>query len=287
MNRARQFRRRISYFPAFFSITLVLFLAGTFGLFIIHTNSLKNYIKENVQLSIYFKDDVNNADIQNLQHKLEAEPYVKSARFISKEDGLKLMNEKYGADQMKILGYNPIPNSIDLYFNPEYVAPDSLSILKTQLEKNISVREVSYDALVVQNINRNIRLAAIVLLSLALLMCLVSIALINNTVRLTFYSKRFIIKSMQLVGATRNFIRAPYILKGAILGLCSSVFACVLLISVMYFVNTRLIDLSEITNKMYISLLMVTMVATGVVISSLSSYFAVNRYLRIKLDDLF
>jgi cell division transport system permease protein len=287
MERVKKFRRRFSYFPAFFSISLVLFLAGLFGLFIIHAGSIKDYIKENVQLSIYFKDDVKTDDIQSLRAKLAAEHYVRDAKFISKEDGLKLLEQEIGGNQEEVLGYNPVPNTIDIYFKPDYVAADSLSRLKAELEKNISIREVSYDAPVVQNIDRNVRIAAIVLLSLALLMSLVSIALINNTIRLTFYSKRFTIKSMQLVGATRNFIRQPFIFRGAALGLCSSVFACALLVGVLYAVNTRLVDLSQITNKVYVAGLMILVLLTGVFISSLSSYFAVNRYLRLKLDELF
>jgi cell division transport system permease protein len=287
MERVKQFRRKISYFPAFFSISLVLFLSGLFGLFIIHAGSLKDYIKENVQLSIYFKDNVNTADIISLQKKLQSEPYVKSSRFVSKEDGLKLLDDELGANQEDILGYNPVPNTVDVFFNPGYVALDSLGKLKTELEKNINIREVSYPTPVVQNIDRNVRIAAIVLLSMALLMSLVSIALINNTIRLTLYSKRFIIKSMQLVGATRIFIRKPFILRGAVLGLCSSIFACCLLIGVLYTVNTHLIDLSQITNPLYIAALMVVILIVGILISALSSYFAVNRYLRLKLDELF
>lgn len=265
----------------------MLFLTGLFGLFILHANALKEITRENVQLSIYFKDDVKEADILSIQKQLESQPFVKTAKYVSKDEALHAMEKEMGENPSSLLGFNPFPNSIDVHFKPDFVTIDSLTLIKSQLEQKVSVREVNFDALMVQNIDRNIRIAGIVLLSLATIMGLVSIALINNTIRLTLYSKRFLIKSMELVGATGGFIRRPFIYKGFGLGLLSSLFACMLLLSGLYFLTQKFEDLERLQNFTLIGMLMFMLILLGMLISGLSSYFAINKYLKMKLDDLF
>lgn len=282
---ARFYKRRISYLPTFFSISLVLFLAGMLGLFIVNANIMKEKIKEDVALSIYFNDEVSEPDIIKVQKKLETEHYVKDAKYISKEEGVKLW--PLGEQGVKLLGFNPIPNSIDVHFKPGFVVFDSLNAIKTALEKNPGVREVQFDQNVVANIDKFVRIAGIVLGSLALLMALVSIALINSAIRLNMYSRRFLIKSMQLVGATKNFIRRPFIMTGLITGVCSAVFAGILLSGSIYFLSKKFDFMVMLNDQVQLGIVLLSLLIAGALISILSSYFAINKYLKLKLDDLF
>jgi cell division transport system permease protein len=294
---SRFYKRRISYLPTFFSISLVLFLAGLLGFFVLNGNGIKEKIREDIALSIYFKDTVSEAAMMQIRDRLKAQPFVKDAAYISKEEGAK--NWPLGKEGVKLLGFNPIPNSIDVHFQPGFVAYDSLNNLKASLEKNTAVRDVDFDKNVVENIDFIVRRAGIILASLALLFSLVSIALINNAIRLNMYSRRFLIKSMQLVGATKNFIRRPFILTGIITGAISALFAATLLIAFIFFGNKySLMSFSvnmfswaneSVNHNIWLqsALIMLAMLAVGVLITGLSSYFAINKYLKLKLDDLF
>jgi cell division transport system permease protein len=282
---ARFYKRRISYLPTFFSISLVLFLAGLLGLFLLNANAMKESIKENVEMSIFFKDEVAVPDILAIQKKLSAERYVKDATYIDKETGAKLW--PLGAQGVKLLGFNPIPNSIDVHFKSGFVAFDSLNSLKTSLEKNPGIREIQFDHDVVSNIDKFVRTTGIVLAGLALLMALISIALINSAIRLNMYSRRFLIKSMQLVGATKNFIRRPFIVTGVVTGICSALFAGVLLGIGIYIVSRKFEYLLVLNNYMQMGIILIGLLVMGTLIAGLSSYFAINKYLKLKLDDLF
>jgi cell division transport system permease protein len=282
---ARFYKRRISYLPTFFSISLVLFLAGLLGLFLLNANAMKESIKENVEMSIFFKDEVTVPDILAIQKKLSAERYVKDATYIDKETGAKLW--PLGAQGVKLLGFNPIPNSIDVHFKSGFVAFDSLNSLKTSLEKNPGIREIQFDHDVVSNIDKFVRTTGIVLAGLALLMALISIALINSAIRLNMYSRRFLIKSMQLVGATKNFIRRPFIVTGIVTGICSALFAGVLLGIGIYIVSRKFEYLLVLNNYMQMGIILLGLLVMGTLIAGLSSYFAINKYLKLKLDDLF
>lgn len=284
----KQFKKRtVSYLPAFLSITLVIFLGGLFGIFLLHAGKLKKEIKENLQLNVYFKDDAREADIIRLQKQMEAIPYVIGVKYTSKDEALKKWQQDLGENPMSVLDFNPFPNSLDVRFQSDYVAVDSLEQIKNKLEKNLSVREVTFDKAIVSNIDRNIKMVGLILLSFALLMGLVSITLINNTIRLTLYSKRFLIKSMQFVGATQNFIRRPFIIKGILLGFLSGIFAALLLMLTLYIVTYYFPNLEALQNYIHIGLLLFLIIIIGIAVSGLSSYFAINRYLKLKLDDLF
>lgn len=283
----KKLRRRVSYIPTFFSISLVLFLTGLFGLFILNANALKQSIKEDVQLSLYFKDNVNEADIMRIQGKLETEPYVRTAVYISKDAALKKWERDNGDNPDSLLGFNPFPNSVDVHFRAGFVAIDSLNKLKTDLEKNPAVREVNYNKVVVDNIDRYISMAGLILISLALIMAIVSIMLIYSAIRLTMYSRRFLIKSMQLVGATKNFIRKPFIVKGVAIGLGGGIFACLLIVAGLYMLVRKFPFFSVLQDYTQLGILLVIILILGVCISGLSSYFAINKYLKLKLDDLY
>ena len=281
------FRTNLSYLPAFLSISLVIFLLGFLCLFMLELNSLKKAIKEDVRMSIYFRDEANDSLLTSVQKGLDKEHYVLNTKYISKEEGLKIISSSVGEKPDSLLGFNPIPKTIEVRFKDYFVTEDSLARLQKGFENEKNVREVGFDKQEVKNIDRNINRVGLILLGIAILMGLISIALINNTVRLTLYSKRFIIKSMQFVGATRGFIMRPFLYSGIFIGLGGGILACLMLIACinilgMYFPISQLIH-----NYTQVGLVMAGIVVLSLFICLISSYFAINRYLRLKLDDLF
>jgi cell division transport system permease protein len=192
-----------------------------------------------------------------------------------------------GAEGIKLLGFNPIPNSIEVHFRSGFVAIDSLNMVKTALEKNPGVREAAFDNDVVSNLDKTMRLAELLLLGLSLLIAVLSIGLINSAIRLNMYARRFLIKSMQMVGATRNFIRKPFILAGIAIGFCGALFAACLLIASVMLIPEKFRLLFAIHSYFEPAVLLFSLIIMGVLIAGLSSYFAINKYLKLKLDDLF
>jgi cell division transport system permease protein len=283
----KKLRRKLSYLPTFISVTLVLFLTGLLALFLVNITKLKDITKENVEFSIYFKDDAREGDIIRIQQQVQNEPFVKSVKYISKDEAIKQWQKDNGDNPAQLLGFNPFPNSIDVHFKADFVQLDSLNKLKSEFEKNINVREVSFNRYVVANMDRNMRLIGIILLSLAAVMAFISIILIYSTIRLTLYARRFIIKSMQLVGATRRFIRRPFVWRGIMLGFFSGLFAVLLLGTGLYFLLQYFTELSLLINYTETAALFIAIILLGIIITFFSTWFAVNRYLKVKLDDLF
>ena len=196
------------------SITLVLFMLGLLGLTVLHARKLSDYVKENIGFRVYMKSTVREAGIMQLQKILDATEYVKSTEYITPEQAAEELSRDLGEDFIDFLGYNPLPPAIDLRLKASYANVDSLEMIETELMKNEDVKEVFYVKSLVHLINSNIRKISILLLGFSGLLLIIAIALINNTIRLSVYSKRFIIRSMQLVGATQSFIRRPFIFKG-------------------------------------------------------------------------
>jgi len=209
-------RRRLkgSYFTTIVSISLVLFMLGLLGLIILHTKKLSDYVKENIGFSIIMKGDVKEAGIIQLQKILDATPYIKSTKYITKEEAGQEFEEELGEDFTAFLGYNPLLPTIEVRFKAEYANNDSLTIIKDKILANSNVKEVWYQESLVDVVNKNVRKIGIIILGFSALLLIIAVALINNTIRLSVYSRRFIIRSMQLVGATRGFISKPFILKG-------------------------------------------------------------------------
>ena len=281
------FRTNLSFLPAFLSISLVIFVLGFLSIFMFEANRLKRAIKEDVRMSIYFRDEANDSLLQSIQKDLSRRRFVLDTRYISKEEGLKSISNDVGEKPDSLLGFNPIPKTIEVRFKEYFVSDDSLALVKKQMESFKNIREIAYDKQVVKNIDKNISRVGWALLAIAFVMGMISIALINNTVRLTMYSKRFIIKSMQFVGATRGFIMRPFLISGMIIGLGGGVLACVFLsitikLCTFYFPVSHLVD-----NYIQISIVMAGIIILSLFICLISSYLAINRYLRLKLDDLF
>jgi len=229
-------RRRLqsSYITTVVSISLVLFMLGLLGLIIFHAKKLSDYVKENIGFSIIMKENVKEAGIIKLQKTLDATDYIKSTEYITKEQAAKEFTEELGEDFTSFLGYNPLLPTIEVRFKAAYANNDSLSVIKDKILADENVKEVFYHESLVNVVNKNVRKIGIIIFGFSALLLIIAIALINNTIRLSVYSKRFIIRSMQLVGATRQFISKPFILKGVLQGIIGSFIAILLLIGIVY-----------------------------------------------------
>jgi cell division transport system permease protein len=280
-------RLQSSYVTTVVSISLVLFMLGLLGLIILHTKKLSDYVKENIGFSIIMKEGVKEAGIIQLQKILDATEYVKSTEYITKEEAAKEFEKELGEEFTNFLGYNPLLPTIEVRFKAEYANNDSLAIIKQKILINSNVKEVFYQESLVDVVNKNVRKIGIILLVFSLLLLVIAIALINNTIRLSVYSKRFIIRSMQLVGATHRFISKPFIVLGIIHGIIGSFISILLLIGVIYLSQRELPELVNLQDiDLFLSLFGME-ILLGIIISWLSNYFAVRKYIRIKTDSLY
>ena len=278
---------RSSFFSTIVSLSLVLFVLGLLGLVVLNAKKLSDYVKENIGLSIILKDSIRDAEFMSLRKQLDVEPFVKKATFVTKEQAAESLKKDLGEDFVKFLGYNPLLSSFDIKLNAAYANADSLQAIEKKLLLNNNVKEVYYQKSLVNVINDNVRKIGIVLLSFCLLLSVIAIALINNTIRLYIYSKRFIIRTMQLVGATTAFISRPFIIRSVWNGFYSALITIAMLMGLIYTAQNNfpeLIGLNDI--QLFIQLFVMVMFA-GVGITFLSTYFAVKKYLKIQTDDLY
>jgi cell division transport system permease protein len=288
-NEDRLSRRRLQTSTAttIISISLVLFMLGLLGLIVLHAQKLSDYVKENIGFSVIIKEEVKESGIIEFQKKLDLEPFVKSTEYITRERAAKELTEELGEDFVDFLGFNPLLASIDIRLQAAYANNDSLAMLEQKLIANPRVKEVFYHKSLVELVNQNIRRISMVLLAFTAVLMLISIALINNTIRLSVYSKRFIIRSMQLVGATQSFIRKPFLIKSLVHGLLSALIAIVLLAVVLYFSRKALPELVDMQDiDMFLSLFGIVTVL-GLIITGFSTLFAVRKFLRISQDRLY
>jgi cell division transport system permease protein len=272
---------------ALISITLVLFMLGTLGLVVLHAQKLSEYVRENIGFSIIMKEGVREAGIVQLQKTLDASPYVKSTEYITPEQAAEELQEDLGEDFISFLGYNPLLPSIELKLKAEYTNIDSLTVIENELLAVSGVKEIYYQKDLVHLINKNIRLFSLLILGFSALLLVIAIALINNTIRLSVYSKRFIIKTMQLVGATGGFIRRPFLWSGVIQGMYASFIAIIFLGVILYFSQKELPELVNLQDLSLIITLFFFVLITGVLLTYLSTWFAVKKYLRAKADQLY
>ncbi|MEI6886069.1 MAG: permease-like cell division protein FtsX [Bacteroidota bacterium] len=285
----RYFQRRIatSYVTTMISTTLVLFLIGLIGLIFLHASKLSDYVKENIGFSIMIKDGVREAGILELKKRLDLEPYVKSSEYIPKERAADQLQEELGEDFIGFLGYNPLLHSIDLRLKASYANADSISKIEKKLLDRPEVKEVFYQKSLIDLINTNLNKVSLVLLGFSAIMFFIALVLINNTIRLAIYSKRFLIRSMQLVGATESFIRLPFLEKAIANGVLSSLLAIGMLVLILYFSIEQIPELLALQDPIRLAILVVLIVGIGVGISWGSTYMSVRKYLRIKTDLLY
>ena len=282
-------KRRLitSYFSVIVSITLVLFLMGFFSFLVLSANKLANYFKEQVTVTVLIKDDAKNADIEQLQKTLSVASFVKSVRFVSKEVAAEKFSKDIGEDFVTFIGTNPLQNTIDLSLKAEYAEPDKMREIKRELEQNSFVTEVVYDQSLLALIHENVNRIGIVTLIFSALFTFVSILLINASIRLSIYSKRFIIKTMQLVGATRSFIRRPFLWTNVRLGILSALIAIVLFYLSLLAIVKSYPEFNILMDTGTLSIVFISIITIGILISWLSTYFATQRFLNLNTNDLY
>ena len=276
-----------SYFTTTLSISMILFLFGLLGLLLINAQRLSDFIKENIGVTLILKENAKEADVLKLQKNLEATNYIKSTRFIDKESAAIELKNELGEDFVGFLGYNPLLSSIDVTLYAGYANPDSLMVIEKKLLIHPEIQEVYYQRNLVKQLNSNVKKISFILLALSLLMFLIFAGLINNTIRLSIYSKRFLINTMQLVGATRPFIRAPFIAKSVLHGTYGGLIACFMLLSIFLSYQKELKSFVDFQNATSLALLGGGIFLAGILITVISTYLAVNKFLRMKFDQLF
>jgi len=282
-------RRRLktSYIASIVSITLVLFMLGLLSILIYHARLVGNYVKENIGFTAIIKDGVPESRILELKSSFDAKPWVKATRYVTKEEAAKTLMKDLGEDFVSFLGYNPLLPSIDIRLKAVYANNDSILPIERQILANTEIKEIVYQKSLVNVVNENVRRISMIFLGFGILLLAISIALINNTIRLAIYSKRFLIKTMQLVGATETFIRRPFLLTGLMHGIYSSIITLILLAGTLYLVYQQVPELINIRDfKLYLTLLSIVTLL-GVVISWISTYFAVRKFLRTRSEYLY
>ncbi len=266
---------------------LVLFMLGLLGLIILHGKKLSEYVRENISISVMLKENAADDMVISYMQRLERTSYVKKAEFISREQAAKELSNELGEDFVQFLGYNPLPASIDLQLRSGYANTDSIARIEKQLLRSNLVKEVVYQKSLIDQVNSNIRKITLVILSFSLILLMISVILINNTIKLSIYARRFLIRSMQLVGATETFIRLPFIKKSIVHGIIASVIAIMLLIGTLYLARQRMPEIAALQDVKQFSLFFAGILVLGILLSAFSTWFAVNKFLRMKIDNLY
>ncbi len=279
-------RLRSSYLSVVISIALVLFLLGLLGLLIFHTKNISNHFKEKYAINIFIKDSAKEKDIENLKKTLQAEVFTKTIKFVSKDQALEIYKKEIGEDFMEFLGENPLKSSIDLFLKAAYVSADKIQEIEKKIIKNKSVEEVTYDKSLVSLLNKSVKKISFWLLIFSGLLSLIAMVLINSYLRLSIYSKRFIIKTMQMVGATKSFIRKPFLYRSVKLGMVGAVVAIGALNMLLFYMDKKYPDLGLTDDKLNLSLLFLGVFILGMVITWLSTFFATKRFLNLTADEL-
>jgi cell division transport system permease protein len=269
------------------SIALVLFLLGLICLIALLGNELSDYVKENIAFSVVLKDDIRETDIKRIQKNLDDLPFIKSTEYISKEQAARELEEELGENPEMFLGFNPLQASIEVKLYSEYANTDSLEVIEKKLQTYAAVSDLLYKQDMMQIVNNNLRQFSFVLLTLALMLMVVSFVLISNTIRLLIYSKRFLIHTMQLVGATAGFIRQPFIRYNIISGIFASILATFMLIGALYYLQQSLMGFVQMLDTGLLLTVFLSVFILGIGLSVVATVLAVNRYLRMEVDKLY
>jgi len=285
----KQTRRRVqsSSVTTVVSLSLVLFMLGLLGLIVLNTNKLSDYVKENIAFQIILSDKATDADIAKLRKTLDASEYAKKTEYTTKEDAAAKLKEDLGEDFISFLGFNPLLPSINVNLKAAYANTDSVAWIEKEILQNNKVKELNYQPNLIKMVNENAKNLSLIILVFSVLLLVIALALINNTIRLAIYSQRFLIKTMQLVGATQGFIRKPFILKGMLNGVYGAVISIGMLIGLLYLAARQFPELVMIQDVELLGLLFGLVLLAGTIIAGISTYLAVRKYLRIKADDLY
>lgn len=283
-----QKRRLISsYFSVVLSIFLVLFLLGLLGLFIINSNKLANDFKEKIAMTVFFENAAKDTTLVKFGKELKVAPYAKSMVYVTKEQAAKQHTDIIGEDFMTFLGENPLQNSYDIHLKADYVEKDSIAKIEAKLRENPMVSDIVYDKQLVNLVNDNIKKVSMWILIISGFLTFIAVLLINSSLRLSIHSNRFIIKTMQMVGATKAFIRKPFVTRSIKLGIMGAVLAILALIGVLLYVESKFPDLGILENKGLIGIVLLAVFGVGILITWVSTHFATQRFLNLRTDDLY
>ncbi|WP_291138994.1 cell division protein FtsX [Flavobacterium sp. UBA7663] len=282
-------KRRLisSYFSVVLSIFLVLFLLGALGLFVINSKKITNDFKENIPMTVFFNNDANDSVISNFDTELKNAKFIKDYAFVHKDSAAKNNVDIVGEDFMEFLGFNPLQNSFDIHLKGDYVIADSIKKIERNIRKNEMVSEIIYDKELVDMVNNNVTKISFWILIISGILTIVAMLLINSSLRLSVYSHRFTIKTMQMVGATKSFIRKPFIWRSIKLGLIGSGLAIIALLALVFYVDGLFPSLGIAKDYVSIAIVILGVLVVGIVITSISTFFATQRFLNLKTDDLY
>lgn len=262
-------------------------MLGLFGIILINGKKLSDHIRENFQFTVFFNNDVSEADMARVFKEIQMSAYTKEARFVSKEQAAKAFAEEIGQDFVSFLGFNPLLPSVELFLKSAYTSPEKIKDIDREIRQHPEIQSVVYQPSILEEINANTRTIGTILVSLSLIFLLIAVTLINNTIRLNLYARRFIIKSMQMVGATHGFIIRPFMLKSLLHGLYGGLIACLLLGGLLYGLPFWIEQINTLYDISQFAILFVVVIIAGIIISMISSMISTNHYLRLKIDDLY
>lgn len=283
-----QKRRLISsYFSVVLSIALVLFLLGLLGMLVLNAKKVSDHFKEQVVVTIYLKDSAKDIETKQLEKSLAMANYVKSTKYVSKAQAAEFMKAENGDDFMDFIGYNPLQNSIDVHLKADYVTSEHLEKISAEALNKKFVEEVNYDNDLVNLMNNNVKRISFWVLVISAIFTLIAVLLINSSIRLAVYSKRFTIKTMQMVGATKRFIRRPFVWQSVRLGIIGAIIAQIGMAIVLYYLNKTFVELELLSNPVLMVILFAFVFALGIIITWISTHFATQRFLNLKTDDLY
>ena len=283
-----QKRRLISsYFSVVLSMFLVLFLLGILGLFVINSKKLSDDFKEEIVMTVFFKSEATDSVTTAFAEELKLAKFVKSSDYVTKEQAAKQHTDVIGEDFMTFLGANPLLNTFDIHLKADYIDTENIRKIESRFRANEMVADIVYDKQLVSLVNDNIKKVSMWILILSGILALVAVLLINSSMRLSIYSNRFIIKTMQMVGATKSFIRKPFIWRSIKLGFIASVLAVLALIGVLFYINNSFPSLGILDQQLMIALVLLGVLALGILLSWFSTFFATQRYLNLRTDDLY
>jgi len=280
-------RLKSSYFSVIISIALVLFLVGFLGLILLKTNSITEHFKEKVVLTIFLKDNAKSNDVEILKGELKKADYTKSIVYISKKEAAEKYSEDIGENFLEFLGENPLKNAIDVSLNSEFVNPEEMEKIEKQLVIRSIVEEVVYDKPLIDLLTKNISRISFWVLLFSALFTLIAVVLINSSIRLSVYSKRFTIKTMQMVGATKKFIRKPFIWQSIKLGIIGAIVSNVALIGFIIYINKMVPEIELLSDYKMLGILFLFVIILGILITWISTFFATQRFLNLRTDELY
>ncbi len=282
-------KRRLasSYISVVISIALVLFMVGVLGLIVLKSSQVANYVKEKVAITLFIKDNVTQKQIKTFRESLLKEPFTKKAIYTSKTQAAKKYSKEIGEDFLEFLGENPLKNGIDIYLKAAYVTPEKVAALEKRFSKNLFVADISYDKPLINLLTKNIKRISFWLLIVSGFFALIAMILINSSIRLSIYAKRFTIKTMQMVGATKSFIRRPFIWRSLKLGLFGAILALMGLAVLVYYLDKYIPSLNFLEDYTTLSYIAVGVVLSALLITWISTFFATQRFLNLKTDELY